>query len=161
MKTLPSHDAAPQFANPGKVTCAVLMIYRSSSTSDHAVFKHANKTDEEDDRPKCVRFAEGLQVMRDTLARDHWFSHSGELATVTFGATVSVNPFQKVGQWQPPSLEPEGQTPTGAALIAALDFQQPPMIVSQVSWIEVFVRLSQIVSRPMGQRPLVLPTTQG
>ncbi len=124
MKTSNFKDAAPQFANPGKVACSILMIDESSSTSDHAVFKQPNGSALPDDRSKSDRFTEGLKLMKEILAGDHWFAASGELATVTFGSDVKVTPFRRIADWQPPTLNPDGTSATGAALNAALDLGQ-------------------------------------
>ena len=226
MKSHLINNTQPQFANPAKRTPVVLMIDTSGSTLDHAVLTQADGSQVKDQEPKHLRFQQGLQTLRECLSTDHWFAHTGELATVTFGATIETTPFQPIGNWTPPTLDPQGATPTGAALNAALDlaqdrllelddegvlyyqpqialitdgkpygeheeylaaalerarelesmghvsyvtigvdeddcqhltdlgFRNVPLIVSRISWREVFVRLSQIVSRPRTQRGL-------
>jgi uncharacterized protein YegL len=49
------------------------------------------------------------------------FLRCGEIGMVLFNSTVQQLPFTAVGQWAPPTLQPDGWTHTAAALLASMD----------------------------------------
>lgn len=64
---------------------------------------------------------QGLQVYREQLLDDPLASKRVEAAVVSFGGTVNiVNPFHTAAEFQPPTLEPHGDTPMGEAIQLAV-----------------------------------------
>jgi uncharacterized protein YegL len=62
----------------------------------------------------------GLQAFREALT-DEVAKSRVELAIITFGPVAVKQDFVSASQFQPPSLEPEGDTPMGGAINLALD----------------------------------------
>ncbi|MCC7084415.1 MAG: hypothetical protein IT427_05345 [Pirellulales bacterium] len=116
MKTASQLSDGPQFANPTKRQLVEFIVDASGSTANKATLNG-----QEDSVPKIDRFAEGLLLAKKYLCGNQWFASSGEIATITFGSSVRSIPFQSVTGWDVPALQPDGATPTGAALNAALD----------------------------------------
>jgi uncharacterized protein YegL len=64
---------------------------------------------------------EGLQVYREQLLEDAIAAKRVEAAVVTFGGKVDiVCPFHTAGEFHPPALEPNGDTPMGEAIQLAI-----------------------------------------
>jgi uncharacterized protein YegL len=63
----------------------------------------------------------GLSVYREELAGDSLAAKRVEVAIVTFGPVKTVQDFTTAEQFNPPKLEPTGDTPMGAAINQAVD----------------------------------------
>src|ERR1051326_8776445 len=61
---------------------------------------------------------QGLQVFRDELLKDTLARQRVEIAIVTFGGVVQViQNFVTVDNFPPPTLQAQGQTPMGTAIL--------------------------------------------
>src|ERR1051326_788339 len=64
---------------------------------------------------------DGLRVFREELLKDTLARQRVEVAIVTFGGSVQVvQNFVTVDSFNPPLLEPRGQTPMGTGVLQAL-----------------------------------------
>jgi len=63
----------------------------------------------------------GLAAYREELAGDSLAAKRVEVAIVTFGPVQTVQDFTTAEQFNPPKLEPTGDTPMGAAISHAVD----------------------------------------
>jgi uncharacterized protein YegL len=67
----------------------------------------------------------GLLAYKDELAADSLAAKRVEVALVTFGGDVNtVSDFGAVGEFRPPLLQANGDTPMGAAIVRAIDMLQ-------------------------------------
>lgn len=74
------------------------------------------------DNRKIEGLNEGLQVLKQDLLNDELASKRVDIAVVTFGGVVKLNhPFSSVEGFDPPTLNPEGNTPMGKAISMAID----------------------------------------
>lgn len=64
---------------------------------------------------------EGLVTLRDELADDALAMKRVEIAIVTFGPVKVETPFTTASAFYPPTLQSQGDTPTGAAITQALN----------------------------------------
>lgn len=63
----------------------------------------------------------GLATFKDELAADALAMKRVEVAIVTFGPTLVETPFTGASTFYPPTLEAQGDTPMGSAIMQALD----------------------------------------
>jgi uncharacterized protein YegL len=63
----------------------------------------------------------GLVTYKDELAADTLAAKRVEVAIITFGPVQVVQDFTTAEQFHPPTLEPNGDTPLGAAINQAID----------------------------------------
>jgi uncharacterized protein YegL len=63
----------------------------------------------------------GLSAYREELAADSLAAKRVEVAIVTFGPVQTVQEFTTAEQFNPPKLEPTGDTPMGAAVNQGID----------------------------------------
>jgi uncharacterized protein YegL len=63
----------------------------------------------------------GLQSLREDLAADSLATKRVELAIVTFGPVQVLQPFTTAGEFEPPELAANGDTPMGAAILQAIE----------------------------------------
>ncbi len=64
---------------------------------------------------------EGVRTFKEQLASDGMAMQRVEVAIVTFGPVEVLTEFQTADMFQPPVLQPTGDTPMGAAVTKALD----------------------------------------
>jgi uncharacterized protein YegL len=64
---------------------------------------------------------EGIRTFKDQLASDGMAMQRVEVGVLTFGPVNVLTEFQTADLFQPPILQPTGDTPMGAAISKALD----------------------------------------
>lgn len=93
------------FAENPEPRCPCLLLLDNSGSMGGAPIAELNR---------------GLQAFRDELVADPLASKRVEVAIVSFGPVRTVNPFQSVTHFTAPTLQPEGQTPMGQAIVEGL-----------------------------------------
>jgi uncharacterized protein YegL len=93
------------FAENPEPRCPCLLLLDNSGSMSGAPIEELNR---------------GLQAFRDELVADPLASKRVEVAIVSFGPVRTVNSFQTVSQFMAPTLQPEGQTPMGQAIVEGL-----------------------------------------
>lgn len=63
----------------------------------------------------------GVQTFRSEILGDKLATQRVEVAMITFGPVTKVSDFQTFDHFNPPQLQPTGDTPMGAAIVTGLD----------------------------------------
>ncbi len=63
----------------------------------------------------------GVQTFRTEILTDKLATQRVEVAVITFGPVNKVSDFQTLDHFNPPHLQPTGDTPMGAAIVSGLD----------------------------------------
>lgn len=98
-------STADAFADNPEPRCACLLLLDVSGSMNGAPIAHLN---------------DGLRTFKEDLERDELATKRVEIATVTFGPVTTLDEFQTAATWHPPHLEPQGDTPMGAAIVHGL-----------------------------------------
>jgi uncharacterized protein YegL len=98
-----------EIGNPEEPHCAtVLLLDTSGSMSE---------------MDKIAQLNEGLHFFKEDVSSDPLARKRVDLAVITFGSTVNVidNRFSMIEEFNPPTLNANGQTPMGAAILKAIE----------------------------------------
>ena len=100
-------EAAVEFAENPEPRCACLLLLDTSSSMQGEPIQALNA---------------GLRTLKDALSRDPVASRRVEVAIVTFDNRVIVaQDFVTIDKFEPPTLQAQGQTFMGTAILQALD----------------------------------------
>jgi uncharacterized protein YegL len=81
----------------------------------------------------------GVSTYKDELAADSLAAKRVEVALVTFGGEVTtVNDFNAVGEFRPPVLEADGDTPMGSAILRAIEMLQARKAVYKQNGVQFY-----------------------
>lgn len=81
----------------------------------------------------------GVSAYKDELAADSLAAKRVEVAVVTFGGEVkTVNDFNAVGEFRPPALEADGDTPMGEAILRAIEMLQARKTVYKQNGVQFY-----------------------
>ena len=97
----------PEFADNQDPRCACILLLDVSASMAGVKIAELNR---------------GLKVLEEELKKDELASRRVEVSIITFGETVTtLQDFVIAAEFVAPTLEPEGNTPMGAAIAQALD----------------------------------------
>lgn len=96
-----------EIANPQHPHCAVVLLLDTSGSMQGE---------------KIDRLSDGLRIFKDEVKGDTLALKRVDLAVITFGDGVNViHDFSGVDEFDPPTLNAEGATPMGEALLKGID----------------------------------------
>jgi uncharacterized protein YegL len=97
-----------EIGNPTQPHCATLLLLDTSGSMSV--------------EGKITALNEGLRTFKEEITNDDLASKRVDLAVITFGTEVSVvHEFSTIEDFDPPTLQADGSTPMGQAIMLAAD----------------------------------------
>jgi len=114
---------AGEFADNPEPRCPCLLLLDTSASMQGAPIAELNR---------------GLVAFKDELAADALAMKRVELALVTFGPVQVLSDFQTPDLFQPPQLNPEGDTPMGDAIARGLEMLRQRKVAYRANGISYY-----------------------